>query len=239
VVGGVVLREGVAVVGAEGLVGAGELSQGGFEGLEVLRAELREGGEGVVDAEEGGGVVGDFEVGGALRDELGGCQCAVLCCGALRCVVESARVVFGGRTAAGSSSRSMLAVVFFLRSLRESSVRALLGGRDFVYGSLLGSCRLVSRDAALVLGFGLLLWRPCAHGNGGRTAAAAPATLSRARGGRGAYVTDGFHETALTVHLPVLSILVNPYLRVAAASPRLCTSALSNTTSHHVAVATM
>ena len=113
VVGGVVLREGVAVVGAEGLVGAGELGQGGFEGLEVLRAELREGGEGVVDAEEGGGVVGDFEVGGALRDELGGCQCAVLCCGALRCVVESARVVFGGRTAAGSSSRSMLAVVFF------------------------------------------------------------------------------------------------------------------------------
>lgn len=66
VVGGVVLREGVAVVGAEGLVGAGELSQGGFEGLEVLRAELREGGEGVVDAEEGGGVVGDFEVRGAL-----------------------------------------------------------------------------------------------------------------------------------------------------------------------------
>ena len=165
--------------------------------------------------------------------------CAVLWCAALRCGERACGVwwmyssrVFVEKHVGGG---------VFLCSLRESSVRVLLGGRDFVYSRLLGSCRLVSRDAALalVLGFRLLLWRPCAHGNGGRTAAAAAATLSRARGGCGAYVTDGFHKTALTVHLPVLSILVNPYLRVAAASPCLCTLALSNATSHHVAVATM
>ena len=37
-------------------------------------------------------------------------RCSVLRCLVLRCAVERARVVFGGRTAAGSSSRSMLAV---------------------------------------------------------------------------------------------------------------------------------
>ena len=158
--------------------------------------------------------------------------CAVLCCAVVRCAALRC-----GERACGIwwtySSRVFVEKHVgggvFLCSLRESSVRVLLGGRDYVYSSLLGSCRLVSRDAALalVLGFRfrLLLWRPCAHGNGGRTAAAAAATLSRARGGCGcgcgAYVTDGFHKTAPTVHLPVLSILVNPYLRVAAASPRL------------------
>jgi hypothetical protein len=181
---------------------------------------------------------------GTLRDELGGCQCAVLYCAAR---VERARVVFGGRTAAGSSSRSMLAAGFgwYSLSLRECSVRVLVGGRDSVYGSLLESSE--SRCSTGVgLGFRLLLWRPCAHGNGGRTAAAAAATLSRARGGcgqvPGAYVTDGFHKTALP-----LRVAVHPacayYLgiRVAAASPRLCTfaSAPSHTSSQHVAVATM
>ena len=37
----------------------------------MLRAELRECGKRVVDAQERGGVVGDLEVRGALRDELG------------------------------------------------------------------------------------------------------------------------------------------------------------------------
>ena len=36
----------------------------------MLRAEGGERAEGVGDAEEGGGVVGDFEVGGTLGDEL-------------------------------------------------------------------------------------------------------------------------------------------------------------------------
>jgi hypothetical protein len=62
----------------------------------VLGAEGAEGAERVADAEERGGVVADFEVRGALCDELGELVCA--------CVGGKG----GERTAAGSSSRSIL-----------------------------------------------------------------------------------------------------------------------------------
>lgn len=67
----------------------------------MLGAEGGEGGEGVGDAEEGGGVVVYFEVGGALGDELEGVS---------GYVVGGGGCLGGERTAAGSSSRSILRV---------------------------------------------------------------------------------------------------------------------------------
>ena len=76
---------------------------------------------------------------------------------------------------------------------------------------------LVSCDTTMVLGCGLLWW-PCAHGNGGGTAAAdAAATHQQSHE---AYVTDRFHETILAVNL---CVAVN--LR----APSTSTSVTSNT----------
>lgn len=156
VVGGVVLREGVAVVGAESLVGARELRQRGLEGLQVLRAELRQGGERVVDAQERGGVVGDLEVRGALRDELGSCQCtilynAILYCDVLCCALGCCAVLFGTALRCGEGACGVwwtyssgvfvekhvgggVLVVFVARVF----IKILVGdGRGFVFGSLL------------------------------------------------------------------------------------------------------
>ena len=58
----------MVVVCGEGLVGSVQGGERGLDGLEVLGAEGGERGEGVADAEQGGGVVPDFEVGGALCD---------------------------------------------------------------------------------------------------------------------------------------------------------------------------
>lgn len=98
-VDGVVLREGVRVVCVKRLVCAGELLELGGQGGEVLGAEGGEGRQGVGDSQERVFVVGDFEVRGTLGDELG-CVSMMWCC-----VLWWAAM---GRTAAGSSSRSIL-----------------------------------------------------------------------------------------------------------------------------------
>ena len=156
-VGGVVLREGVAVVGAEGLVGARQLGQRGLEGLQVLRAELRQGGERVVDAQERGGVVGDLEVRGALRDELGSCQCtilynAILYCDVLCCALGCCAVLFGTALRCGEGAcgvwwtySSGVFVEKHVGGGKKSLIIFLVGdGRGFVFGNLFGKCRLVS-----------------------------------------------------------------------------------------------
>jgi hypothetical protein len=85
-----VLRERVRVLACQRLVCAREFLERRLERGELLGAELGEGGERVGDAEEGVAVPVEFEVFGALRDELGGL------------LVESLRArCFGGEWAYG------------------------------------------------------------------------------------------------------------------------------------------
>ena len=79
----------------------------------MLCAEGGERGEGVGDAQEGGGVVADLEVRGALGYELVGVR--DMCVGFWVLFGENAT----GRTAAGSSSRSILTDVSVSRRLLE------------------------------------------------------------------------------------------------------------------------
>ena len=64
----VVLGERVCMLRGERLVRAGELVERGLQALELLGAELAEGGEGVGDTEEGVAIAVEFEVFGALGD---------------------------------------------------------------------------------------------------------------------------------------------------------------------------